>query len=139
MVSVDGQGIPLGVHLSPANRAESQLAEETLAQVAVPRSGPGRPKQKPLRIIADKGCDSLPLWERLKRRGIQLIVPHRASRIHRYQDGRCLRRYCRRWIIERTNAWLHNFRHLVTRYDNTLEHYRAFLYAACILITLRQF
>jgi len=139
MVLVDGQGIPLGVHLSPANRAESQLAEETLAQVAVPRAGPGRPKQKPLRIVADRGYDSRALWGRLQRRGIQLIVPHRKKRKVPYQDGRCLRRYRRRWIIERTNAWLHNFRHLVTRYDNKIEHYRAFLYAACMLITLRQF
>lgn len=139
MVLVDGQGIPLGVHLSPANLADSQLAEATLAQVAVPRAGPGRPKQKPQRISADKGYDSVKRWERLKRRGIQLIVPHRSTRVHRYQDGRSLRRYRRRWIIERTNAWLHNFRRLVTRYDNKLEHYRAFLYAACMLITLRQF
>ena len=139
MVLVDGQGIPLGVHLSPANLAESQLAEETLAHVAVPRAGPGRPKQKPLRIVADRGYDSRALWERLKRRGIQLIIPHRKKRKVPYQDGRCLRRYRRRWIIERTNAWLHNFRHLVTRYDNKIEHYRAFLYAACMLIMLRQF
>lgn len=139
MVLVDGQGIPLGVHLSPANLAESHLAEATLAQVAVPRPGPGRPKQKPTRIIADKGYDSRALWLRLKRRGIQLIAPHLRTRKHRYQDGRCLRRYKRRWIVERTNAWLHNFRRLVTRYENKLEHYRAFLYAACMLITLRQF
>lgn len=89
--------------------------------------------------MADRGYDSRALWERLKRRGIQLIVPHLSTRKHRYQDGRCLRRYRRRWISERTNAWLHNFRHLVTRYDNKIEHYRAFLYAACMLITLRQF
>jgi len=79
------------------------------------------------------------LWERLNKRGIQLIVPHTSTRKHRYQDGRSLRRYRRRWIVERTNAWLHNFRRLVTRYENKLEHYRAFLYAACMLITLRQF
>ncbi len=139
MELVDGQGVPLGVHLSPANRAESQLAEETLAHVAVPRAGPGRFRQKPLRIVADKGDDSVQMWERLIRRGIRLIVPPLSSRVHRYQDGRCLRRYRRRWIIERTNAWLHNFRHLVTRYGNKIEHYRAFLYAACMLITLRQF
>ena len=139
MVLVDGQGIPLGVHLSPANRAESHLAEETLAQVAVPRAGPGRPRQKPERIVADRGYDSRKLWERLKQRGIQLIVPHQKNRKHRFQDGRCLRRFRRRWIIERTNAWLHNFRRLVTRYENKIEHYRAFLHAACMLITLRQF
>ena len=139
MVLVDGQGIPLGVHLSPASRAESQLAEETLAQVAVPRAGGGRPKQKPQRIIADRGYDSAKLWERLRRRGIDLIAPHIKTRTHRFQDERGLRRYRRRWIVERTNAWLHNFRRLVTRYENKLEHYRAFLYAACMLITLRQF
>ena len=139
MVLVDGQGIPLGVHLSPANVAEVQLAETTLAQVAVPRRGPGRPKQKPTRIIADRGYDSHALWARLKQRGIQLIVPHLSTRRHRFQDGRSLRRYRRRWIIERTNAWLHNFRRLVTRYEHKLEHYRAFLHAACMLITLRQF
>jgi transposase len=127
------------VQLSPANRAESQLAEETLAQVAVPRAGPGRPKQKPERIVADRGYDSRKLWERLKRRGIQLIAPHIKTRKHRFQDGRCLRRYRHRWKSERTNAWLFNFRRLVTRYENKLEHYRAFLYAACMLITLRQF
>jgi transposase len=127
------------VHLSPANRAESQLAEETLAQVAVPRTGPGRPKQKPRRIVADRGYDSVKLWARLRRRGIDLIAPHLKTRKHRFQDGRGLRRYRRRWIIERTNAWLHNFRRLVTRYENKLDHYRAFLYAACMLITLRQF
>ena len=139
MVLVDGAGIPLGVHLSPANLAEVQLAEATLATVAVPRGGPGRPKQKPVRIIADRGYDSRGLWERFKRRGIQLIVPHRSSRTVRFQDGRCLRRYRRRWIIERTNAWLHAFRRLVTRYEYHLERYRAFVYIACMLITLRQF
>ena len=139
MVLVDGQGIPLGVHLSAANINEVALAEATLAQVAVPRAGAGRPKTKPQRIIADRGYDSVKLWERLKRRGIDLIAPHLKTRAHHFQDGRGLRRYRRRWIIERTNAWLHNFRRLVTRYDNKVEHYRAVLYAACMLITLRQF
>ena len=58
MVLVDGNGLPLGVHISPASRAESKLAEEALAHVPVPRSGPGRPKQKPERIAADRGYDN---------------------------------------------------------------------------------
>lgn len=139
MVLVDGQGIPLGVHLSPANLAEVALAEATLATVAVPRAGRGRPKQKPQRIIADRAYDSRGLWERFAARGIQLIVPHQSTRTHRFQDGRCLRRYRRRWIIERTNAWLHAFRRLVTRYENKLENYSAFVHVACMLIVLRQF
>jgi transposase len=139
MVLVDGAGVPLGVHLSPANLAESHLAEATLATVAVKRRGAGRPKRKPARIIADRGYDSRRLWTRLKARGIQLIAPHQSNRTHLFQDGRALRRYRRRWIIERTNAWLLNFRRLTVRYDHHLEHYRAFVYLACALIALRQF
>jgi transposase len=94
---------------------------------------------KPERIIADRAHDSRPLWERLRQRGIDLIVPHRRRRRDRFQDGRQLRRYRRRWLIERTNAWLLNFRRLTVRYDHNLDHYRAFVYLACALITLRQF
>lgn len=139
MVLVDGAGLPLGVHLSPAHRAEVQLAEPTLAQVAVPRAGPGRPKPKPARLIADRGYDSRGLWHRLRQRGIDLIVPHLRTRRHRFQDGRKLRRYRRRWIIERTISWLLSFRRLTVRYEHRLELYHAFVVLACIVITLRRF
>ena len=97
---------------------------------------------KPRRLVADRGYDSRPLWERLHRRGIELIVPHRRHRRHRrrrWQDGRKLRRYRHRWVIERTNAWLHNFRRLVVRYERRLDLYLAFVHVACMLIALRQF
>jgi transposase len=54
-------------------------------------------------------------------------------------DGRKQRCYRRRWKIERTNAWLLSFRRLTVRYDHKLEHYRAFVYLACALITLQRF
>jgi transposase len=139
MVLVDGKGLPLGVHLSSANLAESQLAEETLERVAVPRGGAGRPKKKPARIVADKGYDSKGLWRRMKKKGIDLISPHLCNRKNRFQDGRKLRRYRRRWIVERTNAWLLNFRRLTVRWDRRIESYRAFLHLACALIALRRF
>jgi transposase len=139
MVLVDGAGVPLGVHLSPANINEVALAEATLAAVAVPRHGPGRPKQKPRRVIADRGYDSRGLWQRLRQRGIDLIAPHLRTRQQRFQDGRKLRRYRRRWIIERTNAWLLSFRRLMVRHERRLELYGAFLHLACALIALRQF
>jgi transposase len=133
MVLVDGAGVPLGVHLSSANLAECQLAEATLAQVAKPQ------RHKLRRIIADRGYDSRPLHDRMARQGIELLAPHLSTRTNRFQDGRKLRRYRRRWIIERTNAWLFNFRRLVVRYEHRIETYRAFLYLACALIALRQF
>jgi transposase len=139
MVLVDGAGVPLGMHLAPANLAECHLAEATLDQVAVRRTGPGRPRKKPERLIADRAYDSRKLFDRMKRKGIDFIAPHLSTRKSRYQDGRKLRRYRRRWIVERTFAWLFNFRRLVSRYDRKIEHFRAFIYLACALIALRRF
>ena len=92
------------VRLESASPSEVTLAEATLAQVRVPRPK-GRPRQKPARVIADRGYDSDPLRQRLRRRGIELLVPYRENNQHRrYEDRRKLRRYKRRWIVERTNA-----------------------------------
>jgi transposase len=139
MVLVDGEGIPLGVRLESASPNEVTLAEATLAQVRVPRSK-GRPRQKPERVIADRAYDSDPLRERLRKRRIDLIVPYRDNnRQRRYEDGRKLRRYKRRWIVERTNAWLGQFRRLLVRHEHLLSTYRAFFYLACLWITLRRY
>ena len=92
----------------------------------------------PDRIIADKGYDARYLFDAMKERGVDLIAPHQRNRKSLYQDGRKLRRYRRRWIVERTNAWLFNFRRLVVRYEHKLENFRAFLHLACVLITLRK-
>jgi len=139
MVLVDGEGVPLGVRLESASPNEVTLAEATLAEVRVPRPK-GRPRQKPERVIADRAYDSDPLRERLKKRSIDLIVPYRDNNRHRrYQDGRKLRRYKRRWIVERTNAWLGQFRRLLVRHEHLLSIYRAFFYLACLWITLRRY
>jgi transposase len=140
MVVVDGKGVPLGNHLGSASPAEVKLAETTLATICVPnRCRRGRPRQKPQRLIGDRAYDSDPLRARLKKRGIELIVPHRAGRVRKAtQDGRALRRYRKRWKIERTNAWLGNFRHLVVRYDRKLNIYQAFFQIACFMIVLRR-
>jgi transposase len=139
MVLVDGQGLPLGVRLESASPGEVTLAEATLAEVRVPQPK-GRPRQKPTRVIADRGYDSDPLRQRLKKRGIELIVPYRKNNQHRrYEDGRKLRRYKRRWIVERTNAWFGQFRRLLVRHEHLLSTYRAFFYLACFWITLRRY
>ena len=140
MVVVDGRGIPLGNYLHSASPAEVRLAETTLATIRVGRSHrAGRPRQKPVRVIADKAYDSDPLRKRLQKRGIELICPHKRNRVRpATQDGRGLRRYRRRWIVERTNAWLGNFRRLVVRYDRSLTIYGAFFHIACFMIVLRR-
>ena len=127
MVVVDGEGVPLGKQLYSASPHEARLAEETLASVRVSRRHRrGRPRQKARRVIADRAYDSDPLRERLATRGIELIAPHRWNRSKpRQQDGRALRRYRRRWKVERTLAWLGNFRRLVVRYDRSITIYEA--------------
>jgi len=91
------------------------------------------------RLIADKAYDSDPFRKRLKALKIDLICPHRRNRTKaKLQDGRKLRRYRRRWKIERTFSWLGNFRRLVVRWDRLITVYRAFFHLACLIITLRQ-
>ncbi len=115
------------------------MLEPTLETIKVPRRGPGRPRKNPRRIIADKGYDSDPLRERLKRRGIELICPYRKNNSHRkHHDGRKMRRYKRRWKVERSFAWLGNFRRLIVRHENLITVYRAFFHVACLMIVLRQ-
>jgi transposase len=140
MVVVDGAGLPLGDHLHAASPSEVQLVEATLAAIRIGRRHrAGRPRQKPQRLIADRGYDSDPLRRQLARRGIQLIAPHRKNRRKPpTQDGRALRRYRRRWTVERTFAWLGNFRRLVVRYDRSLTIYSGFFHIACFMITLRR-
>ncbi len=140
MVVVDGQGVPIGAHLDSASPSEIKLLEPTIEKIAVPRKGRGRPRQNPVRIIADKGYDSDPLRERLLKRGIELICPYRKNnKTKKDEDGGKLRRYRRRWKVERTFAWLQNFRRLVVRWEREIQIYQAFFHLACILITLRQF
>lgn len=137
MVVADGQGIPLGVLLETATRHEAPLAEATLDQVKVPRPR-GRPRQRAPRVIVDKAYDSDPLRRRMKRRGTEWIAPYRSYKKNRpYADGRKLRRYHRRWKIERTIAWLSFFRRLTVRYDRIFIVYRGFFHIACLMITLR--
>lgn len=130
MVVVDGAGVPLGSQLVSASPAEVTLAESTLAQI--PK------RQRPLRVVADRAYDSDPLRKRLLRHGILLISPHRKNRkAPAFNDGRWLRHYRKRWKIERTFAWLGNFRRLLVRHDHHLHIYEAFFHLACLIITLR--
>lgn len=116
----------------------SEVGGIHIGTIAVPRSGRGRPRQKPARVITDKGYDADWLRKSLKKRGIELICPHRRGRKRpSMQDGRSLRRYRKRWKVERTFAWLGNFRRLLVRHERLITVYSAFFHPACLLITLR--
>jgi transposase len=140
MVLVDGAGTPLGVHLDSASPQEITLLKTTLENVSVRRSHrPGRPRMKPERLVLDRGYDSNPLRGWLESIGIEPIIP--ATRAHPYathQDGRKLRRYRHRWIVERTFAWLGWFRRLLIRHERLLTTYTAFFHVACAMIVLKR-
>ena len=86
----------------------------------------------------DKAYDSDPFRDRLATRRIEQITPHRRNRKKQSrQDGRTLRRYRKRWKIERTIAWLGNYRRLVVRWDRSADIFRAFVHIACLLIVCR--
>ena len=131
MAITDGQGLPLALHLESASPAEVSLLEATLHRRFVP--------ELPQRLIADRAYDSDPLRDRLAdQHNLILLSPHRRNRIRpAWHDGRSLRRYAKRWKIERFFAWLHQFRRLVTRYEFHSVNFLGFLQLACSLILLR--
>jgi transposase len=91
-------------------------------------------------LIGDKAYDSDPLDQELKEQGIEMIAPHKRNRKKsKTQDGRSLRRYKRRWKIERFFAWLQNFRRVATRFDYKVENYLGFVHLGCIVILLRAY
>ena len=125
-------GLPIAIGIASASPHEVTLVEETLDHAFV--------ADAIHRLIGDKAYDSNALDERLlKERGIELIAPNLSNRKRMSQDGRPLRRYRRRWKIERLFAWLHNYRRLVIRYDRHAENFLGFVHLGCICILFRHF
>lgn len=140
MMVTDGEGLPLAAHIASASPAEATLIETTLAMISVGKAGSaGAPRRKPERLIADKAYDSNDLRTRLAKRGIEPLIPARSTtRTATHQDGRSLRRYRKRWKIERTFAWLLNFRRVTVRWERLDYIYSAFVHLACAIIVLRR-
>jgi transposase len=96
--------------------------------------------EPPQTLIGDKAYDSDPLDEKiLSEYGAEVIAPHRQNRRPgtATQDGRSLRRYRKRWRIDRLFAWFNNYRRLVVRWEYHSENYLGFLRLACLVILLK--
>ncbi len=88
----------------------------------------------------DPPYDPDPLDQKLAAQGVELISPHRNNRSRApTQDGRRLRRYRRRWKVERLFAWLNKFKRVIARYDRCEKRYTALVYLACSMILLRRY
>jgi transposase len=130
MAVADRHGLPIAVGIASGERNETKLVVETLQQRFL--------KQLPERLIGDRAYDSDPLDAELRGMGVEMIAPPHPRRSRKTQDGRPLRRYRRRWHIERLFAWMLGFRKLVTRYERHARNFLGFAKLACIVILLRQ-
>jgi transposase len=92
---------------------------------------PGRPRRRPERVTADRAYDSRKRRAELETRGIAAEIPGRHQ-----EHGSGLGRY--RWVVERTFAWLHQFKRLLVRYDRRAEIHAAFLALGCCLVCFRR-
>jgi transposase len=129
MAVADSHGLPVAVCVESTTPHEVKLATPTLVQLIV--------SEAPQNLIGDNAYDSDNLRTELRQYGIELIAPHRCNRKNRTQDLRRIRRYRRRWKVERLFAWLQNFRRLVVRYERYAENFLGMLYLGCCLILLR--
>lgn len=132
MAVADARGTPVAIYLASASPHETTLVAPTLAARFT--------KQAPQRLIGDRAYDSDPLDAQLIEQAIEMIAPHRRGRTKaKTQDGRKLRRYKRRWKVERLFAWLQNFRRVGVRHDRYAENYLGFVLLGCLVIFLRTF
>ena len=142
-LAVDGNGVPLAIRLAAGNENERRhllpLIDELLARGL-----------RPSQLWADRGYDSQLLRDQLADRGIEAVFSKRRSRYEPAPDdaprvwrGRKQRAKTRdplgrhRWPVERTNAWLHNWRRISTRWERRPELYLALLQLACSMIIYR--
>jgi transposase len=129
-VMTDAQGIPLSATVTAANVNEVTQALKVLVNMPPVGGKPGPKRQKPERLMGDRGYDSEPLRQVLRWLGIK---PELAARNNEHGSG--LGVY--RWFVERTNSWLHSFGRLRRRLDRLTEIQDAFLQLACDIICLR--
>jgi transposase len=132
MAIVDRHGLPLAVSTHAANHHEVTLVQLSFDFYMI--------EAKPENLIGDRAYDSDPLDRQLREQGIEMIAPHKSNRVaKRTQDGRRLRRYERRWIVERFFAWLQWRRRLLVRWEFHSANFLGFVQLACICMLVKRF
>jgi IS5 family transposase len=132
-IVADASGLPLGAAAAAANVSEYDLAMPALDDIPIPI-----PEGTP--VIADRGHDSDELRDEIEAEQLVPIIPHRRGRVRPSRnDGRRLRRYGHRYIIERTNAWLHSYRGLAVRWARYSFMYIGLVYTAFIAMAIKRF
>jgi transposase len=116
--------------LTEANRNDVTQLMPLLEAIPPIAGQRGAPKRKPDLIQADRAYDSNPLRQALHKRGIATQIARRCT-AHGSGLGKT------RWVVERTIAWLHQFRRLRIRFERLAQIHEAFLKLGCALICWR--
>ena len=133
-ILVEKEGGPLSVIVAGANVHDTKLLDATLEAVVVQRPKPT--SESPQRLCLDKGYDNTT--------GHQAVAEHEyVEHIRRIGEEKLdesgNKKYpARRWVVERTLAWLSKCRAIGTRYDKKSRNYLALLQLACSLIWYRR-
>lgn len=130
---VEADGGPVGVTIAGANVPDAKLLAETIEAVVVERPDP---ETEPQHLCLDKGYDN-PSGEDAAVNGG--YIPHIRRIGEEKLDDRKRTRYpARRWVVERTIAWIQRCRALLVRYDKKARNYLGLIQLACALLWYRR-
>lgn len=131
----DGQGTPLAARVTAANVHDATQLVEMVDAIPPVSGKAGPPRRRPDRVQADRGYRSRLNRRRLRWRGITPVLP--PDRLHGEEvHGSGLG--TTRWVVERTIAWIRQFRRLRVRYDRRADIHQAFLTLGCAVICHRK-
>jgi len=130
----DAQGGPLSIVIAPANLNDHLLLEATIESIVLERPKPSA--AAPQNLCLDKGYDNEPSDKVVKKYGYQNHT-RRIGEEKLDQQGR-KKHPARRYVVERTLAWLSKCRGLLVRYERKSENYLAQLQFACALLWYRR-
>jgi len=129
----DGDGGPLGAVVAAANVNDDRLLQQTLESIVVAR--PRTRKRRTQHLSLDKGYDT-PTGKRVATQKRYIFHIRRKGEL---PGPKTQRKYpARRWVVERTFAWLSKCRALLVRYDKDPHHYLGLLQFACALLWYRR-
>jgi transposase len=112
------------VLLTPGQDHEAPVFPRLLAQGAIKRQGPGRPRLRPGRIMGDKGYSSRAIRTTCRRHGLRYTIPRRKDEHRSGPFDRTL--YRLRYKVECAINHCKQCRSLATRYEKRAQSYRAF-------------
>ncbi|MEU8836776.1 IS5 family transposase [Streptomyces sp900116325] len=130
-IIVDRHGTPLAITLTSENRHDVTQLMPLLDAIPRIRGLRGRPRHRPRRLFADRGYDFDKYRRFIRARGIAPKIARRGTP-HGSGLGKT------RWVVERTFAWLHQFKRLRIHYEIRADLHLALLQLACSIICLRR-